>query len=247
MNATTSVTSHGAQRPELAEPANDAGLFDAPDHDDSEAEHDAAACTPAPQQRMAPATPSTEAQMLAWIEAIVDHDERALTALYDATLSRVYGMVLRVVRRASLAEEVVEDTYFQVWRQAARFDPARGGAMTWLLSMARSRGIDAVRREARFQHDSLDADTLQGTCDNKPPIDDLLDAARGHAELHRALMLLNAQPRQLLALAFFRGLSHEEIASQTALPLGTVKSQIRRALVTLRQALGDTGLRALAS
>jgi RNA polymerase sigma factor (sigma-70 family) len=78
-------------------------------------------------------------------------------------------------------------------------------------------------------------------------VDDLLDVARRHADLHQALQALTAQPRQLVALAFFRGLSHEEIASQTALPLGTVKSQIRRALITLRDHLGEPALRTLAS
>lgn len=119
--------------------------------------------------------------------------------------------------------------------------------MTWLLGMARSRAIDAIRREARFQHDALPeldgADAFDAALGDAAGAgsDELLDAARGHAELHRALMLLSAQPRQLVALAFFRGLSHEEIASQTALPLGTVKSQIRRALITLRQALAELG------
>lgn len=185
---------------------------------------------------------ASDADIAGWIARIVDHDERALAALYDATLSRVYGVVLRVVRRSSLAEEVVEDTFFQVWRQAPRFDPARGKALTWLLNMARSRAIDAVRHEARFQHDSLDAETAPEVEADDPGHDDLLDVARGHAELQRALMLLNAQPRQLVALAFFRGLSHEEIASHTELPLGTVKSQIRRALATLREALGPQAL-----
>ena len=162
-------------------------------------------------------------------------------------MTRVYSIVLRLVRRPALAEEVLEDTYFQVWRQAARFDPARGRPLTWLLGMARSRAIDAVRREARFQHETLDDDAVAELPGDAAAHDDLLDVARGHADLHHALMLLNAQPRQLVALAFFRGLSHEEIASQTCLPLGTVKSQIRRALVTLRQVLGDGGVRALAS
>lgn len=197
--------------------------------------------------RQLPGPEIGEAQLIDWIEAIVDRDERALTALYDATMSRVYGIVLRVVRRASLAEEVVEETYFQVWRQAARFDAARGRPLTWLLGMARSRAIDAVRREARFQHDSLDDESVAALPDDQPAADELLDAAREHADLHRALMLLNTQPRQLVAMAFFRGLSHEEIASQTALPLGTVKSQIRRALLTLRQALGEGALAALAA
>lgn len=189
----------------------------------------------------------TEAQLAVWIAAIANRDERALAALYDGTLGRVYGLALRIVRKAALAEEVAEDTYFQVWRQALRFDSARGSPMAWLLGMARSRAIDALRREARFQHQSLDVSTAAALADDKPAWDDLLDVAQGHAELHRALMLLNAQPRQLVALAFFRGLSHEEIASQTDLPLGTVKSQIRRALLVLRQALGKAGLPALAS
>ena len=187
-----------------------------------------------------------EAQLVAWIEAVCDQDERALSALYDATLSRVYGLVLRIVRRPAWAEEVVEDTYFQVWRQAARFDASRGKALTWLLSMARSRAIDALRREDRFTHESLDADDAPEVPDaSTGSPDDLIEAARGHELLHRALLDLGPQPRQLVALAFFRGLSHEEIAEQTSLPLGTVKSQIRRSLLTLRDVLGDAGFQAL--
>jgi RNA polymerase sigma factor (sigma-70 family) len=191
--------------------------------------------------------PASDADIAGWIGRIVEHDERALAALYDATLWRVYGVALRVVRRAALADEVVEDTFFQVWRQAPRFDPARGKALAWLLNMARSRAIDAVRHESRFQHGSLDAEAAPAHEAGDLGHDELLDLARGHAELQRALMLLNAQPRQLVALAFFRGLSHEEIASHTALPLGTVKSQIRRALATLRETLGSQALRSLTS
>ena len=189
-----------------------------------------------------------DAQLAAWIDAVVDHDERALAALYDATFSRVFGLVQRIVRRPALAEEVVEDTFFQVWRQAVRFDPARGHALAWLLAMARSRAIDALRREARFQHDALDEDDMaQRSLGTQAGSDELLDLARHHAELQRALMQLGAQPRQLVSLAFFRGMSHEEIAAQTSLPLGTVKSQIRRALQALRTSLGHAGLATFAA
>lgn len=184
----------------------------------------------------------SDAQLAAWIDAVVDQDERALAALYDATFSRVYGIVHRIVRKTCLAEEVVEDTYFQVWRQASRFDPERGAPLAWLLSMARSRAIDAVRREARFHHESLDCAAMAEATMTAQGSDELLDVARHHADLHSALMLLGAQPRQLVSLAFFRGLSHEEIAQQTSLPLGTVKSQIRRALISLRQMAGEPGL-----
>jgi RNA polymerase sigma-70 factor (ECF subfamily) len=146
-----------------------------------------------------------------------------------------------------MAEEVVEDAYFQVWRQAVRFDPARGKPLTWLLAMARSRAIDALRREARFQHDAAGDDESLEMASHAAPVDELLDLARHRSDLHQALMLLGAQPRQLVSMAFFRGLSHEEIAEQTQLPLGTVKSQIRRALLSLRQILGSGAAPALAS
>jgi len=252
MNATLSSTTFKALPPSPRNPDIEAGMFDSHARDEPEAmpasDSGPAGCLEAdaatPRPAAAPAI--AESRLVEWVDGIADHDERALVALYDATLSRVYSIVLRIVRRPALADEVVEDTYFQVWRQAVRFDSARGHVLTWLLGMARSRAIDAIRGEARFQHDSLDLDSAPEVVDDTPPVDDLLDAARGHADLHRALMLLNAQPRQLVALAFFRGLTHEEIATQTALPLGTVKAQIRRALATLRQALCDGRLDALA-
>lgn len=188
----------------------------------------------------------SDERLAAWIAAIVEQDDRALAALYDATFSRVFGIVQRIVRRPALAEEVVEDSYFQVWRQAARFDPARGCALAWLLSIARSRAIDALRQEARFQHEPLHDEDSAGPDGSLPAADQLLALARQHAALHRALMQLGAQPRQLLSLAFFRGLSHEEIAVQTRLPLGTVKSQIRRALLSLRELLDEGGRSSLA-
>jgi RNA polymerase sigma factor (sigma-70 family) len=201
---------------------------------------DEAACADdAGTPRVPPASRLDEAQLCAWIERIVERDERALTALYDATMGCVYGLVLRIVRRPQLAEEVVEEAYFQVWRQAVRFDASRGRAAAWLLGMARSRAIDALRHESRHRHDSLDDESVPELPAEQTGADELLDLARGHADLHQAMMRLSAQPRQLVALAFFRGLSHEEIASQTALPLGTVKSQIRRALISLREQLGD--------
>lgn len=219
----------------VSQPPGIAALFD--DRVDDAGLDEPVADPPAPA---ALAVAASDEQLAAWIDGMVDRDERALAALYDATLSRVYGLVLRIVRRPALADEVVEEAYFQAWRQAPRFDAERGNALTWLLGMARSRAIDALRHEARFEHEALDDDEAAAETERAAPADELLDAARGHAELHRALLLLGAQPRQLVALAFFRGLSHEEIASQTELPLGTVKSQIRRALITLKGLLGDS-------
>jgi RNA polymerase sigma-70 factor (ECF subfamily) len=245
MQTATSGDEAAAAVPDALEPSWPLAA-DEPDDDALRDVADRAAASPSPAgTRLAPA--ATEQQLAAWIDAIVDRDERALAALYDATFSRIFGIVRRIVRQTALAEEVVEDTYFQVWRQAVRFDPARGQALTWLLAIARSRAIDALRHEARFQHDSVDDETEHDTAGEARPSDELLDLARHQADLHQALMLLGAQPRQIVSLAFFRGLSHEEIAQQTCLPLGTVKSQIRRALQSLRQILGEGGTAALAS
>ena len=172
------------------------------------------------------------------IDRVIDHDELALARLYDLTSSRVYGLVLRITRQAALAEEAVEDTYFQVWRQAVRFDGLRGNVMAWLLAIARSRALDLIRRESRFDHEELSdvADSMAMASEQRGP-DELVAAARDHQKLHEAMTILGAQSRQLVALAFFKGLSHEEIAQCTNLPLGTVKSQIRRALNALKAAL----------
>jgi len=210
--------------------------------DDAEDDHEAAAeathCDePAPPR--AAAADLDDAALASLIERITRQDEKALEALYDATSARVHGLVLRMMQRAALAEEVVEDTYWQVWRQAPRFDAARGRPMTWLLAMARSRAIDALRRDERFRHEELPE---EGSADNDghtPPPQDLLAATRGAQALHAALAALEPKARQLVSLAFFRGLTHEEIAAQEAMPLGSVKSLIRRSLQQLERVLGD--------
>jgi len=184
------------------------------------------------------AAPADDALLAALLQRIVHQDARALETLYDHTAARVYGLVQRVLRDHATAEEVVEDTFWQVWRQAPRFDAARGRPLTWLLAIARSRAIDALRREHRFQHEELPADdALAEPAGSPADADTLCAAAQDRQRLHAALALLPARDRQLVSLGFLRGLTHEEIAAQQALPLGTVKSLIRRALLQLRQHL----------
>lgn len=235
--------------------ADEAGQFPEPDPTDwmdEDADADGADEHHPPVDAHSPAPPPLravvdDAQLCGWIALIAhERDEQALAQLYDATVSRVHALVLQIVRRPAWAEEVVEEAYYQVWRQALRFDPARGRAMTWLLGMARSRALDALRREQRFVHETLDADSLPEDAAAAFTLDAVVDTTRDHAHLHSALASLGAPARQLVALAFLRGLSHEEIAVQTALPLGTVKSHIRRALLTLREQLAAAGLQATA-
>jgi len=194
-----------------------------------------------------PVTAATGAADLnACLLAVAEQDEAAFQRLYDALAGRVLALARRVLRNEACAEEAVEDCFWQVWRQAARFDPLRGNAEAWVLTLARSRALDLYRARQSRQEGVVSLDALQDE-GLMPPAhgagDDaalLLDAARGHSALHAAVRELDATPRQLVALAFFRGLTHDEIAQHTGLPLGTVKSHIRRALASLQTQLAPT-------
>lgn len=182
-----------------------------------------------------PIRPALEDVLLqGWIAAVVDRDQSALSLLYDALVEQVYGLALRITRQTQLAEEVAQDTFWQVWRQAPRFDAERGSAKAWVMTIARSRALDALR-SLEPEECELEPETLaliQAEDSAMPP--NLLMAVEQSHGLHTALAMLDATPRQLLSLAFFRGLSHDEIAECSGMPLGTVKSHIRRALLTLQ-------------
>ena len=163
---------------------------------------------------------------------VAARDSAALASLYDSTVSRLMALALRILRNEGDAEEAVSDAYLQVWRGAASYDSARGPVAVWLLMICRSRALDKLRaRDAvvRFHGDS-DLGDEEGAGD---PLD-LLAATRRGTRVHVALAALPSQTRQVLALAFFKGYSHQEISTATGLPLGTVKSQIRRGLSALR-------------
>jgi RNA polymerase sigma-70 factor (ECF subfamily) len=142
----------------------------------------------------------------------------------------------RICSDAALAEEVIEDAYMQVWNNAARYDAGRGVVLAWLLMMVRSRALDALRRadEALVTDDPLAL--ADEPADGSDPLD-LLAALRRESSARAALAALPARDRQLLGLAFLRGLTHAEIAEATRLPLGSVKTAIRRALLALREPL----------
>jgi RNA polymerase sigma factor (sigma-70 family) len=182
-----------------------------------------------------------DAALALLIGRVMRQDEAALATLYEQLSGRVYAVAIHVTRRVGCAEEVLQDTFWQVWRQAPRFDPQRGSAIAWILMMARSRALDALRARARdpvrsSQQSVDDEDPLADETADDPL--DLLQAVRRDGALHAQLALLDPARRQLIALAFFRGMTHDEIADHTGMPLGTVKSHFRRTLAALQSALG---------
>ena len=175
--------------------------------------------------------------MQTWITAIANHDEQALAELYEATLARVYGLTLRITRNTQAAEEVTEDVYWQVWREAPRFDSERGNVMAWLLTIARSRALDYLRKADNVELcKEPELLLIDEPARNSNPRDLLLTTQK-NLLLNQALLQLEPIQRQLIAMAFFRGLTHEEITSSTGIALGTVKSHIRRALKHLHDTL----------
>lgn len=168
-------------------------------------------------------------------------DERALAALYDATGPTVYAVAMRILGDAAVAEEVTMDVFLQVWNQAERWDPARGAPLTWLATLARSRAIDRRRSGAaqRAQTDLVDG-MLDAPHGGPGPEEDAAVAERRRL-VRGALEALQPTQRTALELAWFHGLSHVEIAARLGAPLGTVKTRIRTAMASLRDALEPLG------
>jgi RNA polymerase sigma-70 factor (ECF subfamily) len=161
-----------------------------------------------------------------------------LGELYDLTVSKVFALARLIVRNPADAEEVVCDVYTQVWRSAASYQGDRGEVMGWLLVMCRSRALDLSRRNRlRARVASLEVPQTENDCLEQAGIEDILDLVKQGSAVHRALRKLTPLRRNLIALAFFRGLSHMEIAKECELPVGTVKSHIRRALTAMRAEL----------
>lgn len=170
------------------------------------------------------------------VQGMIDRNEASLSEFYECTLKKVYGLALKITKRHDLAEEVTEDTYMQVWLEAARFDGSRGCIMAWLTTICRSRAIDALRRLDGAESFSEPESLMSVTDVENNPLDILLALERD-SDVYIAITGLNPKERQLIALSFFKGFTHEEIAGQMEMPLGSVKSIIKRAQTKLRNAL----------
>jgi len=178
-------------------------------------------------------------------------DRAAFAQLYERTSGHLFAVLLRVQRDRALAEDLLQEVYVSVWRAAGGFDAARAQPLTWLTSIARNRAIDSLRRTqtqpqllstTRDADDDDDApDAVERAADPAPGPLELLDIACDARQLTQCMGGLSATQRQSLALAFYDGLSHAEVAEHMRQPLGTVKSWLRRALQALKQCLDQAG------
>ncbi|MFI5952218.1 ECF RNA polymerase sigma factor SigK [Cryptosporangium sp. NPDC051539] len=189
------------------------------------------------RQAAEPASPPPDA-VSALLTQAGRGDDAAFASLYDAVAPRVYGLVLRVVRDPAQAEEVTQEVLVEVWRTAPRFDPARGSASSWILTLAHRRAVDWVRsaqaatdREQRVAAAETPAyDVVTETVDGRLERQQVLRCLRGLTDVQR----------EAITLAYYGGRSYRQVAENLGLPLPTVKTRMRDALIRLRDCLGVT-------
>jgi RNA polymerase sigma-70 factor (ECF subfamily) len=192
----------------------------------------------------AAAVPERSARLAALLARVGLADQRAFHALYRDTAAHLYAVAVRMVKDGAAAEEILQEAYVSVWHHAGSYDATRSQPLTWLTSIVRNRCLDHLRRR------ELDTVTLAAEEDDAPELDvaderltpgELLLAGAAAHSVRECVETLEPGPRQAIALAFFQGLSHGELADHLREPLGTVKSWVRRGLARLKQCLDGAG------
>ncbi|MEV6398811.1 sigma-70 family RNA polymerase sigma factor [Streptomyces sp. NPDC051907] len=164
-------------------------------------------------------------------------DQQAFSRVYDRVCGPVLGLVRTVLRDPAQSEEVTQEVLIEIWRSAARFQPSRGSAMTWVLTLAHRRAVDRVRSAQA----ASDRERRAALLDQTPAYDQVteqVEASLEREQVRRCLRTLTELQRQSVTLAYYRGLAYREVAELLAVPLGTVKTRLRDGLIRLRDCLG---------
>ncbi len=164
------------------------------------------------------------------------HDQRAFARLYQMTSANLYGVMLRILKRETWADDCLQEAFVKIWNNAESYRPYLAAPMTWMMTIARNQALDQLRRHRREVMVSAN-DGSREEIDPAPLPLDRLDQTDEGARLKDCLDRLSENQRQSIALAYFKGLTHEELAKQTDSPLGSVKTWIRRGLEQLRRCL----------
>jgi RNA polymerase sigma-70 factor (ECF subfamily) len=174
---------------------------------------------------------------LVWLlAATAKGDEAAFARLYAATRAKLYGVVVRILRREDLADEVMQETYLKIWNSAGQFDPLRASPITWMVAIARNRAIDLLRRRTE---DSIEEkpEAMEAAAGDPNP----LERREFSEELQRLLACIGQLPperQRLVLLAYYNGWSREQLAAELATPVNTIKTWLRRSLLEHRECLG---------
>ena len=171
------------------------------------------------------------------VESLLRQDVNAFEQLYDRHSRTVYSLILRILQQTATAEEVVQDVFLQLWRNAAAYDAERGPFVPWLLTLARNRALDRLRLKSERQRRREDQTDELPPVATAPEYEKELDERRSVERVRSLMGSLLPQQKRAIELAYFEGLSHSEIAEKLKEPLGTVKSWIRNGLLRLKEGL----------
>ena len=166
---------------------------------------------------------------------VASGDRIAFEEVYRRSSAKLFGVCLRILRDRSEAEDALQSAYLSVWRNAAQFDGKRGRPMTWLIVLARNQAIDRLRTGKTLVNSPIDL--AADVSDPVPIASQLPETASENRRLHDCLTLLDATDAEFIRTAFFEGSTYAELAARAAMPLGTLKSRVRRALLKLRECL----------
>ena len=175
------------------------------------------------------------------VELVAQKDAGALEALYDRYGRAAYSLARRILTEETLAQDVVQEVFLSLWRDARRFDAGRGTVATYLLSMTHHRAVDVVRREENLRRWRTSDEGLELEPDPKARVEDEVEASERRAEVRAALAELPAAQREALLLAYFGGYTQREVAALVGVPLGTVKTRMAAGMRKLKEALQDAG------
>jgi RNA polymerase sigma-70 factor (ECF subfamily) len=168
---------------------------------------------------------------------VAEGDQVAFSQLYDQTSGRVLGLVRRLLKDHAQSEEVTQEIFLEVWQNAQRYDPAKGSATTWILTMSHRRAVDRIRSS----QSTRDRDTRIGLRDMETAYDSVSESVEitvEHERVGQALQRLTELQRQAVTLAYYGGYSHSEVAEMLKVPIGTVKTRLRDGMIRLRDELG---------
>jgi RNA polymerase sigma factor (sigma-70 family) len=175
------------------------------------------------------------------VELVAQKDASALEALYDRYGRASYSLARRILTEETLAQDVVQEVFLSLWRDARRFDAGRGTVATYLLSMTHHRAVDVVRREENLRRWRTSDEGLELEPDPKARVEDEVAASERRAEVRAALGKLPAAQREALLLAYFGGYTQREVAALVGVPLGTVKTRMAAGMRKMKEALQDAG------
>jgi RNA polymerase sigma factor (sigma-70 family) len=175
------------------------------------------------------------------VELVAEKDAGALEALYERYGRAAYSLARRILTEETLAQDVVQEVFLSLWRDARRFDAGRGTVATYLLSMTHHRAVDVVRREENLRRWRTSDEALELEPDPRGRVEDEVESAERRAEVRAALAVLPPAQREALLLAYFGGYTQREVAALVGVPLGTVKTRMAAGLRKLREALPDAG------